>query len=106
MGLLRPLLAAATAPELSLGAYALGGGASALDGGQVVAAGWHAAAVAAQLCSGAGQAEVRLQDAVVARGLLPLLAQFVTAEAPAAGAAGAAAVGGGASVAERLMAVR
>lgn len=115
LGLLRPLLAAAADPELSLGdpaassaagtpAHAFGG---ALNGGQVVAAGWHAAAVAASLCGSGGAAQQQqLQDAAVARGLLPLLARFVTAEVatPPAGAGGGAAAG--ARAAEQLMATK
>lgn len=52
-----------------------------------MAAGWHAALVTARLCSGAGaagvQAAQQLQDAAVARGLLPLLSLFLEAEPPA-----------------------
>lgn len=92
LGLLKPLLVAATSPDLSLAAYsttsaafaAAPGGASGSrstgsGGGQVVASGWHAAAVAARLCA----AHPQLQDALVTRGLLPPLAQFVVAQAPA-----------------------
>ncbi|PRW51064.1 hypothetical protein C2E21_5389 [Chlorella sorokiniana] len=116
LGLLRPLLASATAPELSLSAYAAsplaGAWADALSGGQTVAAGWHAAAVAAALCSGGGSKTQALQDALVARGLLPLLARFAVADVPlqppgAAGlAAGLAAQLGGRRVDELLMAIK
>lgn len=102
--MLRRLLAAATAPELDLGAYNLAAGCSA-GGGQVVAAGWHAAAVAARLCGGPQQ---RLQDALVARGLLPPLAAFVQAQPPPAPPAlpGTAAAGLGLRPSEVMMAVR
>lgn len=90
LGLLRPLLASATAPELSLDAYPAPGSSGALDGGQMVAAGWHAAAVAARLCAGGSGTAQRLQDAVMARGLLPLLAKFVQADVPSPAAAVAA----------------
>ena len=116
LGLLRPLLAAATAPELSLSAYSTSGisgsWGDALSGGQTVAAGWHAAAVAAALCSsGSGQVQA-LQDALVSRGLLPLLARFATADVPllparaAAGAAAGPSVGAGRRLDELLMAVK
>lgn len=116
LGLLRPLLAAATAPELSLSAYAAsplaGPWADALSGGQTVAAGWHAAAVAAALCSGGGSQMQALQDALVSRGLLPLLARFAVADVPlqptgaAAVAAGLVAQLGGRRVDELLMAIK
>lgn len=94
LGKLRPLLAAATDPELSLSTYSTAGGFT--GSGQVVAAGWHAAAVAVRLCSVGGPAAQQLQDAIVSRGILPLLAPFVAAEVPAPGMGGAA---GGAAAA-------
>ncbi len=116
LGLLRPLLAAATAPELSLSAYAAsllaGAWADALSGGQTVAAGWHAAAVASALCSGGGSQTQALQDALVSRGMLPVLARFAVADVPlqppgaAAVAAGLAAQLGGRRVDELLMAIK
>lgn len=75
LGRLRPLLAAATAPELDLSDYSTAAGAD-----HTVAAGWHAAAVAARACAGADAAAQQLQDAAVSRGLLPLLARFAVAE--------------------------
>lgn len=102
LGLLRRLLSEAIAAEPGLASFATTGGGSgpASDGRQLVAAGWHAALVAAGLCRGAGAdgvpAAQQLQDAAVARGFLPLLSLFVQAEVPAA-AADAAAFGGGAT---------
>lgn len=80
LGRLRPLLAAATAPELDLSAYSTASGSD-----HTAAAGWHAAAVAARACGGAGAAAQQLQDAAVARGLLPLLARFAVVEVQAPG---------------------
>jgi hypothetical protein len=113
LGLLRRLLAEATAPELDLGSYA-SGSSGITGGGQVVAAGWHAAAVTARLC---GAQQQQLQDAAVARGLLPLLAQFLQAGVPAPapggpwGAPGTAAVAPAAAVdtarvAEQMMSIK
>ncbi|KAI3427181.1 hypothetical protein D9Q98_007118 [Chlorella vulgaris] len=81
LGLLRPALLAVAAAEEELPAYRPLSGGSGGGGGtwQVVAAGWHAALVAARLC---GARQPRLQDAAVARGLLPPLARFVQAAAP------------------------
>lgn len=101
LGLLRRLLSEAMSPELGLASFAAtcGGSGPASDGRQLVAAGWHAAQVAARLCSGAGaggvQAAQQLQDAAVARGFLPLLSLFIQAEVPpvAPGAAPAGAAG-------------
>jgi hypothetical protein len=128
LSLLGRLMTDATAPELDLCNYQLstpasissadrgaagrsGSGADmamdSLDGGQVVAAGWHAARVAARLC-GASQA---LQDAAVERGWLPALAQFVQAEPPAfeedrGTPELAAATSGGGGAADFVMAIR
>ncbi|PSC75524.1 vacuolar 8 [Micractinium conductrix] len=82
LDLLAPLhraLAEATAPELSLTALGAVGGPR-----QLAAAGWHAAAVTAALCAGGGSVthQQELQEAAVARGLLPLLARFVEAQVP------------------------
>jgi hypothetical protein len=65
--------------EEELPAYRLSSGGGGGGTRQVVAAGWHAALVAARLC---GARQPRLQDAAVARGLLPPLARFVQAAAP------------------------
>jgi hypothetical protein len=112
LGLLRRLLTEATAPELDLSSYA-SGSSSVSGGGQVVAAGWHAAAVTARLC---GAQQQQLQDAAVARGLLPLLAKFLQTEVPApvpggawgapGTAASAATAADAARVAEQLMAIK